>query len=149
LAGTARDGAAALEAVVRLAPDLVIIDAFMPVMDGFAATRHLKSSPIAPWIVMVSVHEGSTIENEAWAAGADAFVAKSNLATQMPSIIRALSDRTTATETRRDDGAASPGTDAAGVPVTPTEERAIDPRSIFELVLGLVRGLQFRPVTRV
>ena len=90
LVGTARNGAEALEAVFRLAPDLVIIDSFMPVMDGFAATREIKTRPSAPAVVMVSVHDGSGIEHEAWAAGADAFVVKANLAVQLPSVLQGL-----------------------------------------------------------
>jgi len=100
LVGTARDGRSAVDAVERLAPDLVIIDAFMPVMDGFAATRLLKTRKAAPWVVMVSVHEGQAIEHEAWAAGADAFVVKSNLATQMPSVIESLRDGSVPPRTR-------------------------------------------------
>ena len=91
LVGTARNGAEALEAVSRLAPDLVIIDSFMPVMDGFAATRAIKTRPCAPTVVMVSIHDGSGIEHEAWAAGADAFVVKANLAVQLPSVLQGLS----------------------------------------------------------
>ena len=90
LVGTARNGAEALEAVSRLAPELVIIDSFMPVMDGFAATRAIKTRPGAPAVVMVSVHDGSGIEHEAWAAGADAFVVKANLAVQLPAVLQGL-----------------------------------------------------------
>jgi DNA-binding NarL/FixJ family response regulator len=80
LAGTARDGEQAVEATLRLTPDLVLIDAFMPVLDGFEATRRIKTRAGAPLVVMFSIHEGQTMEREAWAAGADGFVPKADLA---------------------------------------------------------------------
>lgn len=135
LVGTARNGAEAQEAVARLAPDLVIIDAFMPVMDGFAATRAIKTRRASPWVVMVSVHEGSTMEHEAWAAGADAFVAKSNLADRMPAAIQSL----------RGGGAvgrpASVRPPAQRPEDAPIERRAVDSRSTQERILRLVRDV--------
>lgn len=88
LVGTARDGQEALDEVERTRPSLVLMDAFMPGMDGFEATRRIKSRPDAPFVVILSVHDGETMEREAWAAGADAFVAKSDFARAIPDRIR-------------------------------------------------------------
>ncbi len=41
--GEAGDGAAALEAMAVTAPDVVIMDLLMPVMDGIAATAEIKA----------------------------------------------------------------------------------------------------------
>ncbi len=90
LLGTAADGAGALEAIGRQRPDLVLIDAFMPVMDGFEATRRIKQQEQAPLVVMLSVHQQSAVEQEAWAAGADAFVPKDDFAGRLPEVIRSL-----------------------------------------------------------
>ena len=128
LVGTARNGAEAQEMVTRLAPGLVIIDAFMPVMDGFAATRAIKARPGPPWVVMVSVHEGTTIEQEAWAAGAEAFVAKASLASRMPSIIEGLGDG------RR---APTRAAERARAPVRRPDEAPIEQRAIDAILRGL------------
>jgi DNA-binding NarL/FixJ family response regulator len=52
--GEAADGAAALEAAQRLAPDLVLMDYHMPVMNGLDAARLLAQSPVPPAIVLLT-----------------------------------------------------------------------------------------------
>lgn len=90
LLGTAGNGVDAVAAVARCAPDLILMDAFMPDMDGFQATREIKSRPGAPMIVIVSVSDGAAIEDEARAAGADAFLPKSEFAARLPGLLRDL-----------------------------------------------------------
>jgi DNA-binding NarL/FixJ family response regulator len=88
--GTAGDGEEALAVLPAAKPDLVIMDTFMPGIGGLEATRLIKSVPGAPYVVMVSVHEGPTIEREAWAAGADGFVTKAELHAHLPALIQEL-----------------------------------------------------------
>ena len=88
LVASARNGEEAIEAVGAETPDLVLIDAFMPVLSGFEATRRIKSRAGAPLVLILSVHEGSAMEQEAWAAGADGFLPKPELATRLPEWIR-------------------------------------------------------------
>ena len=90
LVGRATDGLEAIETVARVGPDLVLIDAFMPVMGGLAATRAIKSRSDAPQVVLLSVHDGHDMEREARAAGADAFVPKSQFSERLPGVIRDL-----------------------------------------------------------
>ena len=90
LVGSATDGLEALETVARVGPDLVLIDAFMPVMGGLAATRAIKSRSGAPQVILLSVHDGGDMEREARSAGADAFVSKSQFSERLPGVIRDL-----------------------------------------------------------
>lgn len=39
------DGAQAIECMGRVNPDIVVLDAMMPVMDGFEALRRIKADP--------------------------------------------------------------------------------------------------------
>lgn len=55
---TAENGAAALKIIKMSPPDLVILDYTMPVMDGLAALRHIKSDSLLRDIpvVMITAH---------------------------------------------------------------------------------------------
>ena len=88
--GTAVDGAEAIRRVDGLEPELVVMDAMMPTVDGFRATRTLKGRAACPRIVIVSFHDSEIVRQEAWAAGADGFVPKSDLTRSLPGIVRGL-----------------------------------------------------------
>ena len=76
LVGTARNAAEALDAVERLRPDLVILEAVLHGMDGFRLARAIKSREEAPLVVLVTFHASAAARDEARAAGADGFLAK-------------------------------------------------------------------------
>lgn len=80
VAGEADGGQAALEAIDRLAPDLVLLDLRMPGLDGLdvlAHLRHAAGQGHRPRIVLVSASLDASIEGRALAAGADACLSKS------------------------------------------------------------------------
>ena len=60
--GTAQDGAAALDAITALAPDLVLLDITMPELDGLAVARALTKRDDAPAVVFVTAHENFAVE---------------------------------------------------------------------------------------
>jgi DNA-binding NarL/FixJ family response regulator len=74
--GEAGNGAEAVQLASDLNPDVVIMDLEMPVMDGYQATRRIKSQVPAPRVVILSVHAGPIVEYQARAAGADHFIVK-------------------------------------------------------------------------
>lgn len=75
---TADDGAAALEAIERAAPDLVLTDVMMPRVDGFELCRRLKQHPTTRLIPVVLVTSLSEREDRLVGinAGADDFLHK-------------------------------------------------------------------------
>lgn len=75
---TARDGCEVLEAAVREAPDLVVMDVAMPRMDGLTALRHLKRNETTraiPVIVLTS-SPYERVHEEAEFSGADLVLTK-------------------------------------------------------------------------
>jgi DNA-binding NarL/FixJ family response regulator len=72
--GEAADGEAALACMARLSPEAVILDVWMPRLDGIAATAQIKRRWPSTRVV---VHSLATEHGaDALAAGADAFVPK-------------------------------------------------------------------------
>jgi CheY-like chemotaxis protein len=90
LAGKAHSGRAALEQVERLEPDLVLMDAAIPDMNGFEVTRQIKSRPKAPLIVLLTFYESTAARLEAWAAGANGFVCKAEIAGKLMPVVQEL-----------------------------------------------------------
>ena len=75
---TCSDGFEAGIWVMRFQPQLLILDLFMPNMDGFQVCRTLKGDPDTAHIHILAVSGHPTRANirEAQAAGAEAFLAK-------------------------------------------------------------------------
>lgn len=80
---TVRDGAAALEAVAVLTPDVVVLDISMPVLTGIEVARRLKTSGSNVRIVFLTVHEDPDFAQESLEAGGWAFVTKSRMTTDL------------------------------------------------------------------
>jgi signal transduction histidine kinase/CheY-like chemotaxis protein len=72
------DGEAALEAVRRHPPDVIVSDVMMPVLDGFALLRALRSDPRTRDIpvIMLSARSGEESRIEGLEAGANDYLVK-------------------------------------------------------------------------
>ena len=53
---TVRDGRAAVEAAARLAPDVLVLDISMPILDGIEAMRSLRAAGSRSKFVFLTVH---------------------------------------------------------------------------------------------
>ena len=78
VAGTAADGASALECIRSLRPDLVLLDVEMPVLDGVTTLRQLRKMGHKMPVIMCSslTQRGAKVTIEALACGASDYVAK-------------------------------------------------------------------------
>ncbi len=74
--GEASTGPEALARARDLAPDLVIVDAHLPQLDGYAVTRSLKQRPVAPLVILVAVLDDPLARQRGSAAGSDGFIGK-------------------------------------------------------------------------
>ena len=83
IVGTVGDGLELLEAAGRLEADVIVLDITMPGVDGLGAARSLKRAGCRSKLVFLTVHEDADFAREAMALGADAFVVKSRLASDL------------------------------------------------------------------
>jgi two-component system cell cycle response regulator DivK len=74
----AESGEAALEAVAKQRPDLILMDIQLPGMDGYEARRRIKADPALRSITIIAVtsYALSGEEQKARAAGYDEYVPK-------------------------------------------------------------------------
>jgi len=74
----ASDGHAALEAVERIRPDLILLDVMMPKMDGMEVVKRLKANKALPFIPVIMQTALDSTENkvEGLDAGADDYITK-------------------------------------------------------------------------
>lgn len=74
----ADDGAQALSIYERLQPDLILLDAMMPIMDGFTACRQLRLLPggeYIPILMVTALKEDEAIDR-AFEVGATDYIVK-------------------------------------------------------------------------
>jgi DNA-binding NarL/FixJ family response regulator len=89
--GEAADGQQALAHVRELAPDVVLMDIRMPVMDGLEATRRLVSGdPMPPKVVMLTTFDLDEYVYEAMKAGASGFLLKTAPPSELAAAVRAV-----------------------------------------------------------
>lgn len=92
--GEAENGQVAIEKVMELHPDIVVLDLAMPVMNGLDAAREITS--IAPNLAMVlfTIYVSRELETEAKAVGIGDVVSKAEGGTEQLLIsMRFLLDR--------------------------------------------------------
>lgn len=73
---TAEDGAQALAAITEQTPDLIVLDALMPVMDGFELLRRVKAGRLshAPVIMLTALRRDQDIVGALQLGAADYLV---------------------------------------------------------------------------
>lgn len=75
---TASDGIEAVQRVYQEMPDLVLLDIFMPRMNGYQVCRLLKNDPVVAHIPVVILTASDSRSDEFWSlqTGADGFIVK-------------------------------------------------------------------------
>jgi DNA-binding NarL/FixJ family response regulator len=74
--GEAGNGPDVLTQAQALSPDIVILDARLPALDGFAVTRALKRGPHPPLVILLLVSGDPTARQRGLEAGSDGFIEK-------------------------------------------------------------------------
>jgi two-component system response regulator MprA len=87
---TAADGGAALAAVERSAPDLVVLDVGMPGVDGLAVSRRLRSKGLSVPVLLLTARDSVPDRVAGLDAGADDYLVKPFATEELLARVRAL-----------------------------------------------------------
>ena len=85
---TSGTGCEGLKAIARLEPDCVVLDISMPDLSGIDVAKRLKDLHSHAKIVFLTVHEDPDYVTEALAAGANGYVVKSQLTSDLPTALK-------------------------------------------------------------
>jgi DNA-binding NarL/FixJ family response regulator len=93
--GVVENGKEAVDAVLTLNPDALVIDISMPVLNGLQAAKRLQAADSRAKIIFLTVYEGVDFVDAAFCAGASGYVTKGRLSTDLiPAIHAAMLGRT-------------------------------------------------------
>jgi DNA-binding NarL/FixJ family response regulator len=87
--GEAETGASALDLVVDVRPDVVLLDVNLPGLDGITTAARVRELSPECAVVMLSMHDDAATRERARLAGARAFVGKHDMDNALTSAIRA------------------------------------------------------------
>ena len=83
IVGEASDGTSALLLVEQLQPDILLLDLAMPGMDGLECLRELKRRNLPTRVIVLSMFEDENYVLAAMSAGAQGYVQKSAIDTEL------------------------------------------------------------------
>lgn len=90
----AEDGAQVIELAPRLSPDLMVLDIFMPVVNGIETALRVKAFGCPSKVLFLTADEDPDLAKAAISVGALGYVLKARLATDLiPAIRKALEGR--------------------------------------------------------
>jgi two-component system NarL family response regulator len=91
--GQASDGGEVIELARALRPDVVLMDVSMPVLDGFEATREIRSTSDEVAVLMLTGSNSRADVDRSREAGAAGYVTKDRIASELVEAILEVSKR--------------------------------------------------------
>ena len=88
--GTAEDGLFAIEQTRVLKPSVILMDVWMPRLNGLEATRAIGKSAPAAQVLILTNNDDAEVVQAALAAGARGYLLKSQVATELTAAIAAI-----------------------------------------------------------
>jgi DNA-binding NarL/FixJ family response regulator len=88
LVGEAEDGEEALRLERELQPQMIFMDINMPKLNGIEAARRIKARNPHVKIIILTAHDEEAYRRAATESGADGFVLKKSLLTDLNSMMR-------------------------------------------------------------
>jgi DNA-binding NarL/FixJ family response regulator len=90
--GTAASGQEAIDLALANVADVVLMDLFMPRMDGLEATKRLRSIRPETHVIVLSGLVDDAVAEQARQAGAEGYLAKGRVHERIVEAIRAAND---------------------------------------------------------
>ena len=88
LLGTAGNGEELVDSAIRLAPEVILVDISMPVLNGFDAVRRIKQSGSEAKIIFLTMHDDAALLAEAFRCGASGYILKHAAGEELVKAIR-------------------------------------------------------------
>jgi len=88
LVGLVHDGHALLDAVEKLAPDVIVTDISMPLLNGLDAIRQIRARRPDAKVIVLTMHRESSLAAEAFRAGVSGYLLKTSPGEELINAIR-------------------------------------------------------------
>ncbi len=88
IVGVAENGEQVLQLVIEGAPDVLVLDIFMPVLNGIETAARLKDSGCRTKVLFITVHDDPEFLDAAMSVGGRGYVLKAHIATDLIPAIR-------------------------------------------------------------
>jgi DNA-binding NarL/FixJ family response regulator len=82
------NGAALLEAALRLKPDVYVLDISMPLLSGIETAIHLKQNDSTAKVIFLTIHRDPDFVGAAFKSGAEGYVFKTRMAADLIVAVR-------------------------------------------------------------
>lgn len=92
IAATADDGEAAVQQVLAVHPDILLLDLSLPLLNGFEVVERLQAANTSVKIIFVSAYSDSVLVERAFELGAGGYVLKSTMHSELGAAMRAVLD---------------------------------------------------------
>jgi len=88
--GEAANGLDVVDQTTQVRPDVVVLDASMPGINGFEAAQRIRQASPSTKVIMVSMHLSRQHVSQAMRAGADGYVLKESAGAELVNAIRTV-----------------------------------------------------------
>jgi DNA-binding NarL/FixJ family response regulator len=89
IVGSVENGGRLLDEAIRLQPNIIVVDLYMPSMNGLDACRELTRRLPQTRIIVLTAEDDAAVKRVVLAAGAFAFIEKRTVGTDLLPAIRA------------------------------------------------------------
>jgi two-component system response regulator NreC len=135
--GEAVDGLDAVSQVLKLEPDLLLLDLMMPKLNGLQVIDEIRRKSVRTRIIVLSIYDHVSYVSESMQRGADAYVLKDSLADEIVQAIRAVAGGRQFVSKQLSDYLVPDGRPASGFKTTGrTEALTARERTVLALIAG-------------